>query len=59
MLSVYTRHAAACPKKDDPAWRRCRCPKWIAGTLTGRARALRFSAKTRSWEKAEQLARKY
>ena len=59
MLSVYTRHAAACPKKDDPSWRRCRCPKWIAGTLTGRARALRFSAKTRSWEKAEQLARKY
>jgi integrase len=59
MLSVYTRHAAACQKKDDPSWRRCRCPKWIAGTLAGRARALRFSAKTRSWEKAEQLARRY
>jgi integrase len=59
MLSIYTRHSADCPKKDDPSWRRCRCPKWIAGTLPSRSRALRFSAKTRSWEKAEQLARKY
>ena len=59
MLSVYTRHSAACPEKNDSARRRCRCPKWIAGSLPSRSGTLRFSAKTRSWEKAEQLARKY
>jgi len=29
MLSVYTRHSEKCPHRDDIAWRRCRCPKWI------------------------------
>jgi len=57
MLTVYTRHAIDCPKKDDLNWRRCRCPKWINGTLiTG---FIRRSAKTRSWEKAEDLKRQW
>jgi len=59
MLSVYTRHSAKCPKKDDASHRRCRCAKWIDGTLPGRAGRFRVSAKTTSWEKAEVIARKY
>ena len=33
MLSVYTRHSQKCPHRDDIAWRRCRCPKWIQGNV--------------------------
>ena len=59
MLTVYTRHTSKCPKKDNPAWRRCRCWKWITGSIPGRPGSMRVSAKTRSWEQAESLARKY
>ena len=55
MLSVYTRHSADCPRVGDGAWRRCKCPKWIWGTLHGEF--LRQSAKTRSWEHAEEFRR--
>lgn len=55
MLSVYTRHSNLCPKKDDINWRRCRCPKWINGTLEGHF--IRKTAGTRSWEKADELKR--
>jgi integrase/recombinase XerD len=57
MLSVYARHSNDCPKKDDLTWRRCRCPKWINGTLNGEF--IRKTAKTRSWEKAEKLRRQW
>ena len=59
MLSVYTRHHPDCAKKDDSNYRRCRCPKWLDGTLPGRTGRFRVSAKTKSWEQAELLARKY
>jgi integrase len=52
MLSIYTRHYPPC-KRKNPAWRRCKCPKWIQGTLdTGEF--IRRSAKTRSWAKAQK-----
>ncbi len=35
MLSVYTRHTSDCPYRDDASWKRCRCPKWLDGTLPG------------------------
>lgn len=55
MLSVYTRHYPPC-RKTDASYRRCRCPKWINGTLpTGQF--IRESARTRSWETAERKAR--
>lgn len=55
MLRVYTRHYPPC-RQTDSAYRRCRCPKWINGTLaTGEF--VRVSAKTRSWESAERKAR--
>jgi len=52
---VYTRHVEACSKAADPQWRRCKCPKWIYLYRDGKDS--RVSAKTRSWEKAEQHAR--
>jgi integrase len=55
ILSIYTRHAADCTKANDKNWRRCRCPKWVWGTHNGHF--LRKSAKTRSWEKAEEYRR--
>ena len=55
MLSVYTRHYPPC-RQTDSNYRRCRCPKWINGTLaTGNF--IRESAQTRSWETAERKAR--
>ncbi|PYY21032.1 MAG: hypothetical protein DMG62_21065, partial [Acidobacteria bacterium] len=55
MLSVYTRHYPPCAQTDSN-YRRCRCPKWMNGTLpTGKF--VRLSAKTRSWELAERKAR--
>lgn len=55
MLHVYTRHYPPC-QKSDSNYRRCRCPKWINGTLpTGKF--IRLAAKTRSFEQAERKAR--
>jgi integrase/recombinase XerD len=51
------RHSSDCPKKGNLTWKRCRWPKWINGALNGQF--LRKSAKTRSWEKAEDLRRKW
>jgi integrase/recombinase XerD len=59
-LSVYTRHAADCKKhgstKAERAAakheKRCNCPKWIY--LFHDGKNYRFTAATRSWEKAEQ-----
>lgn len=59
MLSVHTRHHPDCTKKDDSNYRRCRCPKWLDGTLPGGTGRIRVSAKTKSWEQAELLSRKY
>ena len=58
MLSVYTRHSQKCPHQNDIAWRRCRCPKWIQGTPSEDHEFLRTSAQTRTWEQAEEKARK-
>jgi integrase/recombinase XerD len=61
MLYVWTRHAKDsegndCKYVDDMYARRCRCPKWISGTLNGKR--YRKSAKTRSWEGAEERRKK-
>ena len=55
MLFVYARHTPDCDHRDDPKYRRCRCPKWTDGYVDNLR--LRQSAKTRSWEKAELTAR--
>ncbi len=56
MLSVYVRHYPPCTQTSIH-YRRCHCPKWIQGTLDGKA-FIRTSAKTRSWEAAEKKVRK-
>lgn len=54
-VKVYTRHKRTCPKRDRPEWARCLCTKWLYVHRNGKD--TRISAKTRSWEKAEQKAR--
>ena len=43
------------PQEGRLNWKRCRCPKWINGTLD--CQLIRRTANTRSWEKAEDLRR--
>jgi len=57
MLSVYSRHYPPCPS-DDINYKRCRCPKWINGIVGSDGPFIRRSAKSRSWEKAEDFKRK-
>jgi len=54
-VKVYTRHKRTCPKRDRPDWARCNCVKWLYVYRNGKDTLT--SAKTRSWEKAEQRAR--
>jgi len=54
-VKVYTRHNRKCPKRDRSDWARCNCVKWLYIYRDGKYRLV--SAKTRSWEKAEQKAR--
>lgn len=53
-ITVYTRHNKVCPQAEDNCWKRCHCPKWV---YIFQGKDFRFSAKTRSWEKAEKLKR--
>src|SRR6267378_8464994 len=53
-VSVYTRHSADCSRKGEPQWRRCKCAKYLYLLRDGKDKTI--SAKTRSWEKAEQQA---
>jgi integrase/recombinase XerD len=56
MLSVYSRHYRPCTS-DDINYKRCRCPKWVNGLLGSDGPFIRWSAKTRSWEKAVEFKR--
>src|SRR5258708_2522096 len=53
-VPVYTRHSSDCSKKGEPQWRRCKCAKYFYLLRDGKNKTI--SAKTRSWEKAEQQA---
>jgi hypothetical protein len=54
-VKVYTRHNRNCPKRDRSDWARCNCMKWLYVYRDGKYKLT--SAKTRSWERAEQKAR--
>jgi hypothetical protein len=54
-VKVYTRHNRGCAKRDRPDWARCNCVKWLYVYRNGKNTLT--SARTRSWEKAEQKAR--
>jgi integrase/recombinase XerD len=53
-VAVYTRHKPECPNNGNPYWRKCRCLKYLYIYCNGHCRQI--SARTRSWEKAEQQA---
>jgi len=55
-ITVFTRHAAECPKHDDPQWKRCKCKKSLYVREAGKTRYV--SAHTRSWAEAEELAQR-
>jgi integrase len=56
--TVFVRHASGCSDRaKGPQWHRCDCRKWLL-IYDGTTRKQRkVSAKTRSWEKAEEAAR--
>src|ERR1700679_4296758 len=53
-ITVFARHSAECPKRDEPQWKRCKCRKSLYIREGGKT--LYVSAKTRSWEEAERVA---
>jgi integrase/recombinase XerD len=55
-IEIFVRHSAACPRRDDPEYKKCNCPKHLRYTHNGKQR--RQSAKTRSWKTAEERRRK-
>lgn len=54
-VKVYTRHNRSCSKQERSDWARCNCMKWLYIYRDGKYKLV--SAKTRSWERAEQKAR--
>lgn len=62
-ISIYTRHGSRCSKRGSTNEqkaaakyeKRCNCPKWIY--LFHDGQDYRFSAGTRTWEKAEEKKR--
>jgi integrase/recombinase XerD len=55
-IEIFVRHSAACPRRDDPEYKKCNCPKHLRYTHNGKQR--RQSAKTRAWKVAEERRRK-
>jgi integrase/recombinase XerD len=55
MLTIWRRHRYKCKHKADRYFRKCRCAIWCEGTIEGTY--TRRSLKTRSWERATELAR--
>ncbi len=55
-IEIFVRHSAACPRRDDPEYKKCNCPKHLRYTHNGKQ--YRQSAKTRSWKVAEERRRK-
>jgi hypothetical protein len=56
VVTIFVRHSADCPHKNDEFHRNCRCRKHLRWTYAGQQE--RKSAKTRSWSTAEQARRK-
>lgn len=54
-ISIFVRHSDTCPNAGDETYRRCKCPKHLRWSHSGRQH--RMSARTRSWSKAEEVRR--
>src|ERR1700733_1118045 len=58
MLIAYRRHQKSCEHQHEGrAYRRCRCLIWADGTVGGVE--IRKSLRTRDWEKAQDIVRKW
>ena len=58
MLTIYRRHRKVCAHRSEGrTYRRCKCPIWTDGFLTGRE--IRKSLATRDWECAQELVRQW
>ncbi|MBI3695338.1 MAG: tyrosine-type recombinase/integrase [Acidobacteria bacterium] len=58
MLTAYRRHTKRCPHRGEGRkYRRCRCPIWADGMLSGVE--IRESLKLRDWEKAQARIREW
>jgi integrase len=56
-VKVIVRHSSECKDKSKGAeWRKCRCSKTLLVYEADRGKNRRVSAKTRSWERAEDAA---
>jgi integrase/recombinase XerD len=55
-IEIFVRHSSACPRRDDPEYKKCNCPKHLRYTHNGKQ--YRQSAKTRAWKIAEERRRK-
>jgi hypothetical protein len=54
---VIVRHSSDCKDKGKgAAWRKCRCSKTLLVYESDKGKNRRISAKTRSWERAEDAA---
>jgi integrase/recombinase XerD len=56
VVTIFVRHSHDCKYKDDEAYKRCRCPKHLRWSHSGKQ--YRQAAKTRSWDKAELAKRR-
>lgn len=54
-IVIFVRHSADCNHAADESYKRCRCPKHLRWSYGGRQ--FRQSAKTRSWQAAEERRR--
>src|SRR5437588_2474254 len=55
-ITIFVRHSEGCRYQDDETWRRCNCRKHLRWTQG--AQQYRVSARTRSWQIAEEAKRK-
>src|SRR6266852_9432946 len=53
-VPAHPRHNESCAKNGEPYWKRCHCMKYLYVYRENTSRQV--SAKTRSWEKAEERA---
>lgn len=52
MMNPFRRHSKKCPHAaKGRAWRQCKCPVWVEGTLNGER--IQQTLKTRDWKKAQ------
>jgi site-specific recombinase XerD len=55
-VTIYRRHSSGCGHKADRYSKKCRCRLWLQCS-TDAGETIRVSAKTRSWERAKEVAK--